>query len=107
MSWENDPLQHSYSHQRLHACAAIEEVSRIAPQRLSDSTSALLHQNQELREEIRQLRAAMPIWAEAAVRTCQSCVLRKAPERATGISGDEGAGDLARLAAALRSACNG
>jgi uncharacterized coiled-coil DUF342 family protein len=59
----------------------------------------LVRQRDELREEVRQLRAAMVLWAKVAETTCQKCVQRRvAPNGICGIKPD-----LIQLGQALRS----
>jgi hypothetical protein len=60
-------------------------VIRAASSKRSQSKQAhghvteLIRQRDELREEVRQLRAAMVLWAKVAESTCQKCVQRRIP----------------------------
>jgi len=77
-----------------------EGDDRTPPTTISDS----IRQNHKLIEEVRQLRVALAIWAEVAVRTCLNCEYRRqAKEIMTPLLGKAMPTDLVGLSETLRA----
>jgi hypothetical protein len=77
-----------------------EGDDRTPPPAISD----LIRQNEKLTEGVRQLRVALALWTEVAVRTVMICEYqREKMETTTPLLGKAVAADLVRLLEALRA----
>lgn len=83
--------------------SGVSAPARSERQRLEDLASELVHQNDELREEIRQTRAAIGLWANIAASTCLRCAHRLTAEDLDRCGKTDCSRDLAEIANALRS----